>query len=166
MSNYEPPESVVETEVDVQLNDSETDDRLVRTHTYTNVYTYYYCYSNCYVQDQLQDVPRCDQPVSPSTAISSRPASPATFEPPMKRKRKRKGSSNDVDDALLLLLKTALERRLLKDKREAEKQAVPQNPETNYGLEVAETLNRFTPRQRSLAKLRIQQVLFEIEFPN
>ena len=38
---------------------------------------------------------------------------------------------------LLLLSKTALERRLLKDKKEAEKRALPRNPETNYGLEVA-----------------------------
>ena len=134
---------------------------LVHTHTQTFTNNYY-CYS--YVQDQLQDVPRCDQPVSPSTATSSRPASPATFEPPLKWKRK--ASSNEIDDALLLLSKTALERRLVKDKKEAEKQACPRNPETNYGLEIAETINRFTPRQRSLAKLRIQQVLFEIEFPN
>ena len=68
-----------------------------------------------------------------------------------------------MDDTLLLLSKAALERRLLKDRREVEK---PRNPETNYGLEVAETLNRFTLRQRSLAKLRIQQILFEIEFPD
>ena len=148
MSNYEPSEGVAETEVD----DSETDDRFVHKRT-----------CNSYVQEQLQDLPTCDQSASPAIANSSRPASPATFEPPVKRKRK--ASSNDVDDALLLLSKTALERRLLKDKKEAEKQAWPKNPETNYGLEVAETLNRFTPRQKSLAKLRIQQVLFEIEFP-
>ena len=113
------------------------------------------------MQSQLQDVPICDQSVPPATANLSRPNFPATFEPPIKRKRK--GSSSDVDDALLLLSKAALERRLMKDRREAEK---PRNPETNYGLEVAETLNRFTLRQRSLAKLRIQQVLFEIEFPS
>ena len=113
------------------------------------------------MQSQQQDVPICDQSVPPATANSSRPDSPATFEPSIKRKRK--GSSSDVDDTLLLLSKAALERRLLKDRREVEK---PRNPETNYGLEVAETLNRFTPRQRSLAKLRIQQILFEIEFPD
>ena len=109
------------------------------------------------VQDQLQDQ-------SSATTPSSRPSTPTTYEPISKRRRKT--TSNDVDDALLLLSKTALERRLLKDKKEAEKQALPRNPETNYGLEVAETLNRFTPRQRSLAKLRIQQILFEIEFPS
>ena len=126
---------------------------------YTKIVILYYCYS-C-VQDQAQDGPSICEP-SAATASSSRPASPAELP----SKRKRKDRSNDVDDALLLLSKTTLERRLSKDKREAEKQAVPRNPETNYGLEVAETLNRFTTRQRSLAKLRIQQVLFEIEFPN
>ena len=35
MYNYEPTEGAVDTEVDVQLNDSETDDRLVHTHTLT-----------------------------------------------------------------------------------------------------------------------------------
>ena len=95
--------------------------------------------------------------------MSSRAASPATFEAPLKRKQK--STASDVDDALIMLSKTAVERRKRKDKREAEKQAMPRNPETNYGLEIAKTLNRFTPQQKSLAKLRIQQVLFEIEFP-
>ena len=67
-----------------------------------------------------------------------------------------------MDDTLLLLSNNALERRLSWD-REAHK---PINPESNYGLEVAEGLNKLTLRQRSLAKLRMQQVLFEIELPD
>ena len=90
----------------------------------------------------MQDVAGHDLPASPATT-SSRAAFPATFEPPLKQKRKASGS--DIDNALIMLSRTALERRLLKDKREAENQAVPRNHETNYGLEVAETLYRFTP---------------------
>ena len=34
----------------------------------------------------------------------------------------------------------------------------------NFGLEVAGRLKRLTPRQNAIAKLQIQQVLFNIEF--
>lgn len=53
MYNYEPTEGAVDTEVDVQLNDSETDDRLVHTHTLTQrlILYIFYCYSNI-----MQDV--------------------------------------------------------------------------------------------------------------
>ena len=72
--------------------------------------------------------------------------------------------NNEVDNALLLS-KTAKERHLTWRKREAEKNTT-RNPETNYGLEIAETLNRFTSQQKALAKFKIQQVLLEIEFPS
>ena len=52
----------------------------------------------------------------------------------------------------------------MRERKEAEKQ--PRNPETHYGLEIAEKLNRFTPYQKALAKLKIQLVLLEIKFPN
>ena len=110
-----------------------------------------------YVQDQLQDVPRCDQPVFPAPATSSRPTSPATFEPPLKCKRK--ASSNDVADVLLLLSKTAQERRLFEGQEGSREAALAPKSETNYGLEIAENINRCTPRQRSLAKLRFTSTL-------
>ena len=89
-----------------------------------------------------------------------------TYLPPLDHQNpllsgKEKGK-NEVDDALLALARNAQERRLMRERKEAEKR----NPETNYGLEIAETLNRFTPYQKALAKLKIQQVLLEIEFPN
>ena len=97
-------------------------------------------------------------PISPKTSRSDSPC-------PRKRQRAQAGSRSEVDDALLLLSRTALERRLLREKKKAEKEAAPKNPEINYGMEIAETLNRFTPRQKAVAKLRIRQVLFEVEFP-
>jgi len=104
------------------------------------------------------------QPMSPASETSSKSASPEPTEPPPKRKRK--GGNNEADDALLLLSRSALERRSVRDKKKPEKQVTPRNTETNYGLEIAETLNRFTLRQRALAKFRIQQVLLEVEFPD
>ena len=97
------------------------------------------------------------QRTSPAPSYIS--ASPGPSELPPKRQRKEK---NEIDDALLALTRNAQERRLMRERKEAEKR----NPETHYGLEIAETLNRFTPYQKALAKLKIQQVLLEIEFPN
>ena len=37
--------------------------------------------------------------------------------------------------------------------------------ETHFGLQVAATIRRFNPRQKALAKLRIEQVLVDVEFP-
>ena len=99
---------------------------------------------------------------STSPASSSISVSPGPSEPPPKWQRKE--GKNEVDDALLALARSAQERRIVRERKEAEKQ--PRNPETHYGLEIAETLNRFTPHQKALAKVRIQQVLLEIEFPN
>lgn len=40
-----------------------------------------------------------------------------------------------------------------------------QDEEELFVLHVAATLRRFTNRQKAIAKLRIQQVLVEVEFP-
>lgn len=113
-------------------------------------------------------IPNSVQDLDPSNEELSQPMYPATAPGPLEPspKRRRRGSNNEVDDALLLLSRSAIERQIMQDKKEAEKNAPPPNPETNYGLEIAETLHRFTPRQRALAKLRIQQVLLEVEFPD
>ena len=37
--------------------------------------------------------------------------------------------------------------------------------DTLFGLQVAATLRRLTSKQKATAKIRIQQVLLEIEFP-
>ena len=56
-----------------------------------------------------------------------------------------------------------IERRSQKEKREAENSA-RKIPEYNYGMEVAETLSRLAMRSRAFAKIKIQQLLLEIEF--
>ena len=49
----------------------------------------------------------------------------------------------------------------MRDKREAEKSL----PELNYGMEVAKTLSVLSPRKGALAKVKMQQLLYEIKFP-
>lgn len=66
-----------------------------------------------------------------------------------------------VDDAIIQLSKSTIERRAMRDKREAEKSL----PELNYGMEVAKTLSVLSPRKRALAKVKMQQLLYEIKFP-
>ena len=173
MSNFDPAEVIVEDTVvpvdtDEQVrvdsvNDSEaTDDRLVSVH-----YVYTLLISFIYTISVLQDLPdwhRCDDSTS-SFVPTSTPTSPGVLDE-FPRPRKKRKARDEVDEALVQLSKSAVQRRQLKEKREAEKQAVVRNLEINYGLEVAETLNRLTVRQRALAKLKIQQLLFEIEFPS
>ena len=60
-----------------------------------------------------------NQRTSPAPSYIS--ASPGPSEPPPKRQRKK----NEVDDALLALARNAQERRLMRERKEAEKR----NPE-------------------------------------
>ena len=99
---------------------------------------------------------------SPQSSVSPSPR--RNDLPPAKKQRITK---EKVDEAVLQLSKSFVERQKQKERREAEKRSeVRRNPEGNYGMEVAQTLNRFNPHQRALAKMKIQQLLFEIEFPN
>ena len=77
-------------------------------------------------------------------------------QPPSKKRRSMKG--DDIDEMLINSIKTIQERRQEKHSRQL-------NEETHFGLQVAETLRRFSPKQKALAKLQIDQVLFNIEFP-
>ena len=124
-----------------------------------------YAHTRSASQDLLEwddDASTLATPASSSASVSASPVqSPRLNELPPAKKRKTR---DEVDEALIQLSKSTIERRKQKEKKEAEKQA--RNPEINYGLDVAETLNRFTPRQRALVKLKIQQLLFETEFPS
>ena len=83
-----------------------------------------------------------------------------------------------MDKAIFQLSEDTRERRNRRDaererkddereRRDAERENRKKTPaEAHYGLQVAETLDRFTPQQKVQAKLRIQQILMEIEFPS
>ena len=91
------------------------------------------------------------QPPSPVPSASSSDV----LLPPAKRK---KGKGDEVDDVILGTLKSLQERRRGKDQQQCDE-------EGHFGQQIAATLRRFTPRQKALAKLQIEQVLFSVEFP-
>ena len=59
---------------------------------------------------------------------------------------------------ILGTLKSFQERRRGKDQQQCDE-------EGHFGQQIAATLRRFTPRQKALAKLQIEQVLFSVKFP-
>ena len=88
----------------------------------------------------------------PSDSSSLDYSSPSTPSPPPSKKRKSiRGDS--IDDSILKRLINVQERQ-------------KQDEDQLFGLQVAATLRRLTNRQKADAKLKIQQVLLEVEFPN
>ena len=84
------------------------------------------------------------------------PSSSASLALPQPKPAKRKKTSrDDVDEALLRSLKDIEEMRA--------KRAVDEND--LFGKHVSAVLHRFTPRQQAQARLRIEQVLVDVEFP-
>ena len=73
--------------------------------------------------------------------------------PPAKRKRVRKG--DEIEELMVRNLKDLEERRAMKC-----------DEEEFFGRHVAATLRRFSLRQRAQAKMRIQRVLTDVEFPD
>lgn len=69
--------------------------------------------------------------------------------PPVKKRKKTKGE--EVDDAILKTL-TNIE-------------GTQMDEEELFGRHVGAALRRFTPRQRAIAKLQIEQILVNTEFP-
>ena len=49
--------------------------------------------------------------------------------------------------------------------RKAEAESAEKNADMYFGKNVGETLHQMTPRQKAIAKARIQQVLLEVQFP-
>ena len=87
-------------------------------------------------------------------------SSPSTSPQHHVSKRRR-----EEDIEITTSLKSLLELHKNRDLKEIEKELKPQNSDVHYVLEIAETLLRFTPKQRAMAKAKMHQVLYEIEFP-
>ena len=66
-------------------------------------------------------------------------------------------SSKDVNEAIVNSLNGLMEIR---------KQKQQKDEESLYADHIAAILRRFTPRQKALARVQIDQVLFNIEFPS
>ena len=71
-------------------------------------------------------------------------------------KRKRASKEDETDAALLHTL-GALSARPNKEEV---------NPNTHFCMELASHLRRLPPRQNALAKIRLQQVVFDLEYPS
>lgn len=63
-----------------------------------------------------------------------------------------------MDDTDGLLVKS------LNSLQEKKPKVISDDEEGHFGQQVAATLSHFTPRQRAIGKLRVQQVLTDIEF--
>lgn len=166
VSNVDPvpaTEEIVETEVEVNSEDFKLTDRFVRVFCVfifcSRVMCHvFFVYIFCSYSVQESDGPDLSTPTSTPTPT---PTLLCTPEPPQRRKH---SSTKDVDDAIIQLSKSVVERRNKKERREPENDET-RNPEYHYAIKVAKTLSRLTSRNRSLAKMKIQQMLFELEFP-
>ena len=90
------------------------------------------------------------------TPVSDRSTTPVLVVL-QKRKANKTNAEAEVDKALLESLKGLQE--LTKTMREE-----TNKPEVNFCLDIAERLSGMTRQKNTLAKMRVQQVLYEIEF--
>lgn len=98
--------------------------------------------------------------LSPSINIVNHPITPSTSSNPHQPAKKRKISKGDeLDEAILKSLKDIQERN-------AQQREQQETEEELFGKQVAAVLRRLTARQKAIAKLHIQQILTEIEFPD
>ena len=74
--------------------------------------------------------------------------------PPRKKRKGRNGE--EVQDVIISRLREINERR---------SKEVPIEDNHHFALHVAATLRRLGPRQRAMAKVQIDQLLLEFEFP-
>ena len=76
-----------------------------------------------------------------------------------RRKKKKISKDDEIGECIMQSLKSIEENR----------RALAQNQEEDedqlFGRHIAVTLCRLTSRQKAMAKLRIQQVLIDVEFP-
>ena len=110
--------------------------------------------------------PRDESSLEPTCTSNSRAQSTSSldsdgYKQPAKKRKVHKG--DDVDDAIIQTLKSIQERNAQQD--EVDKQAQILDEEAHFGNQVAATLCRFTTRQKAIAKLQIDQVLVNVEFP-
>ena len=98
--------------------------------------------------------------LSAEPSRSTSPSASADLVPspqPPSAKKKKMSLGEEVDVALLRSLKDLEERRARRHE---------QDEEELFGKHIAAVLRRFSPRQRAQARLRIEQVLIDVEFPD
>lgn len=120
--------------------------KIMLSYMYSSLYCTY-----CFIVSILQ---------SQSSSSTSVPTSPFCTEEdqcvqPASKKRKS-SPHNDVDNLLI---------RHLQDKAQARKTRQQQDEDDHFGHHVAGVIKRLPYRMKALARLRIEQVLMEVEFP-
>ena len=111
------------------------------------------------------DVTTPSQSSSPSSRVTSVDTSVSSLEkqPPTKRRKGCKG--DDVDAVIIQSLKGIQERWPQKETQEEERKSLMNDEEGYFGMQVAATLRRLTSRQKAIAKLRIDQILVDVDCP-
>ena len=99
-------------------------------------------------------------PISRSVSRSVSPASSIMHQPVPKKRRCSNKADAAMDEVIIRSLKGIEDRQAKRDHR----------PETvdgegHYGSHVAATLRKLTPKQQAIARLQIDQVLLNVEFP-
>ena len=69
---------------------------------------------------------------------------------------KRRAKADEIDELLVKSLTTLQDNKMSKTEECDE--------DGYFGQQIAATLRRFTPRQKAIAKLRMQQILVDTEF--
>jgi hypothetical protein len=74
-------------------------------------------------------------------------------------KKKKMSKDDEIGECIIQSLKS------IEENRHALAQKQEDDEDQLFGRQVAITLHRFTSRQKAMAKLRMQQVLIDVEFP-
>ena len=104
--------------------------------------------------------PPSRESLSPEPSRSTGSMTSSSSVQPVSKKRKTSRGGDDVDDIIIKSLKGIEERRQEKRSWQVEDEA------ELFGCLVASTLRRLSGRQQASARLKIQQLLMDIEFPD
>ena len=95
---------------------------------------------------------------TPSTLSGSSRFSPAVHHQAKRRKR-----ADPVDQMLAESIRAMQQKQAARATREIER--LPSGSAYHFGMELALQLDKLTDRQMALAKIRIHQVMLDIEYP-
>lgn len=121
----------------------------------------------------LPQTPDNDRPVYVGELTAHDPAAPSTtlhdFSSPFKKQKyenNKKKKANDIQLGIDALLVKALTKDLCPSPEQAPKQGSKEkdDPDLLFCLSLVDTLKRLDGRKKSLAKMKIQEVLFALEF--
>ena len=99
-------------------------------------------------------------PTDDSSILETPSSEPSRTNSPVPPRRKKAKVDMVIEEDKFLV-------KSLKEIQETacERRAQKEDMDTNFALEVAGRLKRLSPRQNAYMKLQIQQLLFNVEFP-